>query len=572
MFRLYQLILPSLLCASALWGQKDNSYPQNDFIPPLDIDLVLSGTFGELRSNHFHSGIDIKTQGRINLPVKAIAAGQVVRIKVSPYGYGRALYLRHDNGYTSVYAHLESFAPAIEAYLLAEQKRLQRNEIELFPPAGLLSFEQAELIAYSGNSGGSGGPHLHFEIRDSRNEKPINPLFFGFKVPDQRAPALANLQVYEFEGGEMIGRRSMRLLPNGPGRYSLAGESQIALSYSAAFGIEAIDRLDGASNRNGVYALSLKAGEEELYQWEAGSFAFAETRYLNSHIDYPQKDCCQRFVHRLYLEPNNELSMYGATAPMHLLELKEDTVVPMQLVVSDYAGNESVLDFSVYKVPASGQAMFEEPELPLFRYDQANSFTNSVVQINMKPHSLYRNLFFEHFELPPCATCLSAVHQLASSAVPVHRYYDLAIAVSNLPQGIDPAKLCIASLKEGEILDYEGGEYRRGWVQARTRQFGEFAVILDSIPPQVRSVRPSPMRLAPGQKLEFEVRDDFSGLAHYRAFLGSEWVPLYYDAKRDILSLRWDHLPVQSGRHSLKLELEDKRQNRTTAYFELILP
>ena len=164
-----------------------SNYPQNYFSSPLDIDLILSGSFAELRNNHFHSGLDIKTQGREGLKIYASASGYVSRIKISRYGYGKALYIKHPNGYTSVYAHLQKFSPEIEAYVKKRQYQGETFELELFPKAGILKVLDRQLIAFSGNTGGSGGPHLHFEIRDNQ-ERPLNPLTFGFDIKDTTPP------------------------------------------------------------------------------------------------------------------------------------------------------------------------------------------------------------------------------------------------------------------------------------------------------------------------------------------------------------------------------------------------
>ena len=172
-FYMRLIIIPFLFFISVSMAQ--NSYPQDYFQSPLEIPLILSGTFAELRSNHFHSGLDIKTQQQSGLKVMAAASGFVSRIKVSHFGYGKALYITHPNGYTTVYAHLQNFNPEIDAYIKHRQYKNESYEIELFPKAGELLVNNGDIVAYSGNTGGSGGPHLHFEIRN-KQEHPMNPM------------------------------------------------------------------------------------------------------------------------------------------------------------------------------------------------------------------------------------------------------------------------------------------------------------------------------------------------------------------------------------------------------------
>ena len=195
-------------------------YPQNYFMSPLDITLVLSGSFAELRSNHFHSGLDIKTKGKVGFKTYASAEGYVSRIKISRYGYGKALYITHPNGYTTVYAHLQKFAPKIEAYVKKQQYKKETFELELFPKAEELKISSKEVIAYTGNTGGSGGPHLHFEIIDQQ-ERPINPMLFGFDIKDTTKPVVHELYGYPLSEGSHINGETSRVkiriikLPNG---------------------------------------------------------------------------------------------------------------------------------------------------------------------------------------------------------------------------------------------------------------------------------------------------------------------------------------------------------------------
>ena len=257
-----------------------NNYPQDYFSEPLDIPLVLSGTFAELRSNHFHSGLDIKTQQRTGLKVNASARGFVSRIKVSHYGYGKALYITHPNGYTTVYAHLQKFSPNIEAYVKKHQYRKETYEIELFPKAEDLSILKGALVAYSGNSGGSGGPHLHFEIRD-KQERPINPMLFGFDIKDTSTPVIKSVYVYPLDKNSIINasnvKQKLRLTPLKNGDYT--AESIEAIG-NIGFGIGTYDRQDLAANSNGVYNIQTIINGSRNFEIDFKRFSFDETKHI----------------------------------------------------------------------------------------------------------------------------------------------------------------------------------------------------------------------------------------------------------------------------------------------------
>ncbi|QNR23504.1 M23 family metallopeptidase [Croceimicrobium hydrocarbonivorans] len=570
-----------LLFSLGLVGQ--NNYPQDYFISPLPIKLYSSGTFGELRSNHFHSGLDLKTQGKVGIPVLAAAEGDIVRIKVSPYGFGKALYLRHPNGYTTVYAHLLSFSPDLEAYIISEMRRLQKNEIELYPPAAKFHYNQGDTLALSGNSGGSGGPHLHFEVRDSRTEKIINPLLFGFEVEDHRQPELGPLQVYYFENHQPAGQKEYSLLQKQAGDYVLTGDGIVDASGAVSFGLSAIDRQDGYNNRNGVYDLKLYVGDDLIHEFKMETFAFAESRYINAHIDYGLKACCKQTSHRLYREPGNKLSTYPAQAEAGHLTFDKDTVVPVRIEARDVAGNLSVLNFDLQYTAVQEASSELEPiseeelgnsEFLIARVepDQAELIKGESYELNIKPGSFYREYVLEiaQEELPET---YSDLFTFGSREIPVHLYYDLKLRLNHLPKGVDPSKFFIASYQDGKYDEYEGGSYKDGWISTRTRQLGQFAIALDTLAPEISAIDFKDGMPLKQSQLQIRVRDDLSGLQEYDAWVNGEWVPIYYDAKTDRLLLKTKYWPLsQDSKQVLKLRVVDDKKNVSEQTWTLFAP
>lgn len=572
------LILTLLFSLSPSFGQKQ--YPQNYFKSPLNIKLYSSGTFGELRSNHFHSGLDLKTQGRIGLPVLAAAEGTVVRIKVSPYGFGKALYLRHPNGYTTVYAHLNEFAPEIEAYVISEMKRSQKNEVNLFPPASKFNFKQGEEIAKSGNSGGSGGPHLHFEIRDTRSEKIINPLLFGLLVDDHLPPEIGPLQVYFFKDGQPTGQKEYSLLNQGEGNYVLSGNGIVEGSGDLSFGLYAIDKQDQTKNRNGIYQLKLFVADRLMHSFKVETFAFAESRYINAHIDYGLKACCRRTSHRLYTEPGNRLSTYSVKAKAGHLSFSKDTVIPLRIEASDAAGNVSRLAFDLHYSHKPKEALqniapsdiASKAQFENIRYQQAEVLNGSEYELGFKRNSFYRDYQIE-IKQEQQAGLYSDLFSFGDRSIPVHLYYDLKLRLNQLPQGIDPSKLFIASFKDGKYDDYEGGYYQDGWVRTRTRQLGQFAIMEDHTAPSIKAKNFSNQsRLKKNSTLIVDIRDDLSGIEQYNIWVDDTWVPAYYDAKTKRLLIKMKYWPAAKGsKQVLKLRVEDDRKNQREEIWELFI-
>lgn len=326
-----------------------NEIPENYFVNPLDGELVLAGSFGELRSNHFHSGLDLKTQRRTGLPVYAAAEGSITRIKISHYGYGKAIYVAHPNGYTTVYGHLQKFCPEVEAYIKSAQYKKQSYEIELFPKKGELTIGKGEILAYSGNTGSSGGPHLHFEIRDG-NSRPMNPFLFGLNAKDTRKPTINHLRAYPIGDQSTINKGTeaidVRLTQKADGSYQA---ENIKAKGSIGFAIGTIDQQDLANNKNGIYAITTSLNGETNFEVKMDKFSFAETRYLNRMIDYGLYKDKRKRVQKLFIERNNPLSIYTQQVDNGILTIEDSLAYQYQIKVKDYAHNEVIIN-----IPISG--------------------------------------------------------------------------------------------------------------------------------------------------------------------------------------------------------------------------
>src|SRR5690606_18270731 len=337
-------LLSMILFFTTLALVAQEKYPQNSFRSPMDIPLVLAGSFGELRSDHFHSGLDIKTQQREGLPVMSIADGTVTRIKISHWGYGKVLYVAHPNGYTSVYAHLKKFGPGIEEYVKNVQYTKQSYEVEIFPNYGELKVSQGQTIAYSGNTGGSSGPHLHFEIRSSVSERPVNPLHFGYEVRDATNPVLLGLYGYPLSEGSVIDQSADKVQINfkkQPDGSFLA--NKVTAVGSIDFGVNSFDRFDMAANPNGLYSLRQSVDGKVYSQYTFDSFSFAETRYINALIDYGHQYAHRQRIQKCFKEPYNHLTIYKELYNDGKIEVKEGDTLTVEILLSDFAGNQTKL-------------------------------------------------------------------------------------------------------------------------------------------------------------------------------------------------------------------------------------
>lgn len=324
------------------------NYPTDYFINPLEIPLVLSGTFGELRSNHFHAGLDIKTQGREGLNVVSAADGYVSRINVSQWGYGKALYITHPNGYTTVYGHLKKFSPAIEAFVKKAQYQKESFIIRLYPKSTELKVRKGEIIALSGNSGSSGGPHLHYEIRDVKANI-LNPMMFGMEIPDHKRPSIQSAFAYSKNDKAQVNHSNkvVNLYLKRTNSGNLLANTIYAHG-EIGFGINAFDRLDAAINQNGLYELEMSVNGEQLFVFRADKFSFAESRYINTYLDYERYIRLKQRVQKCFIElPQSKLNLYKKLSNHGFVNVKDSLDYQVEITAKDFEGNKTKLTIPI---------------------------------------------------------------------------------------------------------------------------------------------------------------------------------------------------------------------------------
>ncbi|NTW26366.1 MAG: M23 family metallopeptidase, partial [Lentimicrobium sp.] len=459
-----------------------NQYPKDYFIPPVDFQLSLSGTFAELRANHFHSGIDIRTNGEENKPIFACAEGYVSRIKISAFGFGKALYIDHPNGYTTVYAHVNGFNPLIDNWVKSEQYRLEQFEADLFPPKGLLTVKQGELICYSGNSGSSEGPHLHFEIRNTKTEMPVDPQLFGFQIKDFIRPVISGIRIYpEGEGATVNGKTNASDFETagwGP-VYRLKKPDTLLIGGDFSIGMMSYDLLNGSKNKNGVSSYTVYIDSVPAFDWLAETFSFSETRYINSFIDYEHYyKSGQRYM-RTKVATNNKLGMYRLPGNRGVFNTTPDSMHSVKIVVKDANKNESILRFvikGVRKIETNKKASSDNPTISCLK--EKNNFSDKGITITIPGKSIYEDLTFSYKASKALTTTCSAVHHVHTPEVPLHNYIDLSVAVDSAFMKYGN-KLLLAKIRQGKSPSAIGGKYEDGKITARVREFGSYAVMAD---------------------------------------------------------------------------------------------
>lgn len=547
-----------LLFSFSIFGQ--TNYPSN-YISPLSIPLDVSGSFGELRSNHFHSGLDFKTSGKEGLAVFAVGDGYISRIKISSYGYGKAIYITHPAGYVSVYGHLQKANGAIEEYIKKHQYSQKSFEVEFFPNSKELPVKQGDIIAFSGNSGGSGGPHLHFEFRDAKTEKTINPLQFGYTkfVVDKREPFLQGIIAYPIDSTVVVNKSqkplSISYNKQADGSY-LA--SKVVTNGKIGFGINAYDYCTNPYNKNGLYKVKAYLNGVSYYEYDFETFAFDESRYINNLIDYKRYKEMNQRVQKLFYYTPYPLSIIKQSKNNGIIDAQPNTTYTYKIEISDYHDNKATIIIPIEYKSETASVINKKTKNPYFlRSKVENNYTKDNVSIYIPENAFYDDFDF-NFEVK------EGVLSFSETTIPIQK--NITITFSNI-EGLTNEKLdktFIASV-DGYKLNYNK-TYRKGTTfSTRVRALDSYKIAQDSVPPRIYNVNfVEGKDLSKQSTLSVSIADNLSGIDTYNAYLNGQWILMEYDYKTKKLIHALSEKKYVQGRNDFKIIVTDDLQNSTT--------
>lgn len=554
------IFIPVFLLVS-LFSFSQDSLPEAYFINPLKIPISLSGSFGELRDNHFHSGLDIRTQQRIGLDVHASAPGYISRLKTGPFGYGNVLYIQHPNGYTTVYAHMEEFAPKIREYVRKRQYELKKHEIELYPQAHELPVDQGEFIGLSGNSGSSGGPHLHFEIRDAA-QRPLNPFLFGMQTRDSKPPQVRGVFVYpqqeDAHANLSAQQQELHLTKIADGSYQA---KTVEAFGELGFGINAMDYMDDSNFTHGIYQIQTCLNGEPQLEITFDQFSFANTRYINQYIDYYHYRDKKARIQKLFIEENNKVDMsIKMTQNKGLVNIKDSLDYKYEIYLKDFAGNLTYVKIPIRGMQADLEEIKPKPDKTtdfLAFADKPNVFDLEKYDVFVPKDALYEDTFLKLEEV-------SGGIQVHEFTTPLHKNITIGFNAEQYNKE-DFEKLYVARVLPWGKKYYSDTYKEENRISTRTRIFGFYKLEMDTTPPTIVPVNFRDKKWVSELKyLNLRIKDEESGIADYHATINGEFIVMEYDYKTGILRYDFRDKVSNQTENNLKVIVVDNVGNSAT--------
>ncbi len=531
---------------------------------PFDFPIQLSGGFCDLRANHYHAGIDIRTKSSEGHAMHTVQKGYISRVSVSPWGYGLAIYVTHpDDNLITVYGHLQQFNHRIAEIVKEKQYKNESYSVDMTFDPDLFPVKQGDLIGYSGNSGSSGGPHLHFEVRDMQTGELIDPLiFYKSYIPDTRKPLVRGLKIYPIEGKGMVNGSNKK--QNIEFKLDKNDYPTISATIEAwgeiGLGVRAIDRMDGTGFSFGIKDILLTVDSVEMFRSHTNRFSLEESKYINSYTDYEEWSNTRIFYIKTFVDPGNR-TQFIASRNSGKININEERIYNILITLTDIYGNDC-------KVPIKIKGKKQDITLPdtigtkLMRWYDYNSFSAKGIRLIIPRNSLYNNTYM-HYSTSFTKGDFSLAHTLHNSPVPLHTPAQLSIRMDSsfTSTNTDQFGIVHISSPNGK-RSWIGGVYRDEWIDAEINELGTYTVARDTTPPVIRPVDPGKWREK--QKISIRITDDLSGISTYRGEINGKYALFAHDGKNALITYTFDNERLHPGYHRLKLTVTDRCGNKST--------
>ncbi|MDR2148823.1 MAG: M23 family metallopeptidase [Tannerella sp.] len=529
---------------------------------PFDFPMQLSGSFCDLRAGHFHAGIDIRTQGTEGHAVHAVANGYISRVSVSPSGYGNAVYITHpESNLITVYGHLQRFTKNLTQKVKEQQYAQESFSIDLTFDSTEFPVKQGDIIAYSGNSGSSGGPHLHLEVRNLENNELIDPLtYYKSKIPDTRKPIIRGIIVYPVENKGIANNSARKQKIDVT--YD-ANENPLIKTNIEAWGdigleIRAVDRMNGTNFSYGVRNIVVETDDTETFHSNPQRFFVEESRYLNTYTDYAEWSESGHFYINTFVEPGNNLRFITARNA-GIISIDEERTYNITFTLTDIYGNKSVIPLKIKGKEQKINSVDTE-NLLLFGWDKDNRFTDNGIRLSIPPGGLYKNLY-PNYKILESNGFYSPVHQFLDFPVPLHKPAQISIRIDSLIPDSNTDQYGIVKVKNGKITSWIGGSYMDGWMEADISELSYYSVSRDTVNPVITPLNTAKWR--ENKQIRIKISDTLSGIYSFRGEIDGKYALFEYDSKNALLKYTFDNERVPPGYHRIKLTVIDRCRNKS---------
>lgn len=532
---------------------------------PLDVTMSLSGNYGELRSNHFHGGIDFRVGGVVGAPVRATERGYVSRITVSASGYGNALYITHPNGYVSVYGHLHCFNDEIEQFVMDKQYGGESFQQDLTLTPNLFPVAKGEVIGKAGNSGSSGGPHLHFEIRDTNNLQ-LNVFERGFlSIPDKTPPVINGVVFYGYSKDTGVVRSYYIGRQQGGEQYASKYQKGgvIRLPQKSYIAIDAIDKQEGTAAKLAVNEYKVYLDTTLIYRLTVGEIPLEKNRYINSLMEYKQRHVLGKYMIKSYVEPGNMLQDRIECVNDGLIVLNDSLQHQVKVEVLDYLKNKTVRTYPVRRDDTVLSSEFAADTLKgnFMAWYLPGFYNTEGLNVRIPQGALYNSIYFTVDTAVQRVTQMAPVWKIHSPEVSLHSPMEISITCS-VPDSL-ASKVVLAQVGNGGRLYSAGGSYNReaGTITGKVGSFGDYTVAADVVPPKIAAVLAN-NAVIKGNTITFGISDNLSGIKSYRVEIDGHWVLAVHDGKTSKITVPLQHAKIKrGGKHSLVITAIDHKDN-----------
>lgn len=567
--RIIVLLLFSLMGLQTLSQPMDSDkYSRNYFRNPLGIPMQLSANFGELRPNHWHMGLDIRTEAKENFPVYASAEGYIAHVGIRPQSFGRFIIINHPNGLSTLYAHLNDFYSELENYVTAQQYKQESWALELDFDKNQFPVIKGTFIASSGNSGGSKGPHLHFEIFNTKTEKRLNPLLFDFPVQDNTPPSLIRLAMYDRSKSVYAQTPVFLPLKNTDSGYIISKNRVIKTGLDKiSFAIQTYDKMTGGGSNNGIFSAKLYLDDEPQISFTLDSIDYDETVYMNAHIDYRYDYTGGAYFQHLSQLPGDHCPVYRQIKSDGVINLTDTNVHLISVDVKDTKGNTTQLNFSVQYDDSLAKTDIYQSRGLKFLPNRLNVVEKDDFKMELPAGCLYDTIPYLYYRNNSSSFySVSALHQVNDPSYPVHE--DIIVS-------IQPNKIIPEEWKDKLIMQRTGKgstirkvQLQDDWLTTKFGDFGSFQVLADVTPPQInepggyRLGKSDTINLSPADRIVFTPTDNFGIVKKFRVELDSQWLRFTNDKSRNWV-YKFDER-CSYGLHQLTATATDLVGNTTT--------